>query len=141
MKKLLAKLGIYDKESFWKFCVQFFKFGIVGLSNTGISLAIYYLFIWMNPGWYLWGNVVGWVIGVANSFFWNRKYVFQDTKGNAWVLVGKTYLAYSISFFVGMALLFAQVEWLCISEALAPILNLFVIVPLNFLVNKYWTFK
>ena len=40
--------------------VQFIKFAIVGASNTLVSLAIYYFFLWLDPSWYLWGNVVGW---------------------------------------------------------------------------------
>jgi len=33
------------------------------------------------------------------------------------------------------------VEIAGIPETLAPILNLCITIPLNFLVNKYWTFK
>ena len=141
MKKLLAKLGIYDKESFWKFCVQFLKFGIVGLSNTGISLAIYYLFIWMNPGWYLWGNVVGFIVSVANAYFWSRRYVFRESKEGFWQGLAKSYMAYGGSFLLATGLLYAQVEWLGVSTVIAPVINLLVTIPLNFLVNKYWTFK
>ena len=57
---------------------QFIKFGIVGVSNTAISLAIYYIIYWINPKWYMIGNVAGWVISVANAFFWNNKYVFKS---------------------------------------------------------------
>ncbi len=37
--------------------LQFVKFGIVGVSNTLVSLGVYYVFIWIDPAWYLLGNV------------------------------------------------------------------------------------
>ena len=33
---------------------QLIKFGIVGVSNTAISLIVYYIFIWINQQLYLW---------------------------------------------------------------------------------------
>lgn len=140
MKALLARLGIKDTASFRRFIIQFVKFGIVGFSNTIISLAIYYVFIWVNPNLYLFGNIVGFVVSVANAFFWSRRYVFTDNKENPWKLLAKSYLAYGISFLLAICLLYIQVEWLGVSKMIAPVVNLLVTVPLNFLVNKFWTF-
>ena len=42
IKRLLDKFNIHSKEDFWKFVWQFVKFGLVGVSNTLISLAVYY---------------------------------------------------------------------------------------------------
>ena len=141
MKALFARLGIVDRNSFVKFCLQFVKFGIVGLSNTIISLAIYYLFIWINSDWYLLGNVSGFVVSVANAFFWSRRYVFKDSHESFLRGLLKSYLAYGVSFVFAIGLLFVQVEWIGISKVLAPILNLIITIPLNFLINKYWTFR
>jgi len=141
VKSLLAKFGVHDKESLWKFCIQFIKFGIVGLSNTAISLLVYYLFIWLNPDLYMAGNVVGFVVSVANAFFWSRRYVFKDSQESFWKALFKSYLAYGGSFLLSTALLYIQVEWLDISKMLAPVFNLLTTVPLNFIINKFWTFK
>ena len=140
MKALLAKMGIHDRKSFWNFCVQFIKFGIVGLSNTAISLSIYYVFIWINPDLYMLGNVAGFIISVANAFFWSRKYVFKDSEEGFWKALLKSYLAYGGSFLLATGLLYLQVEWLSVSKMIAPVLNLLITVPLNFIVNKFWTF-
>ena len=141
MKRLLAKLGITDRESLWKVCVQFLKFGIVGLSNTAISLAVYYLFLWIDPKLYMVGNVVGFIVSVANAFFWSRRYVFEGAQESFWKGLLKSYIAYGGSFLLATALLYVQVERLGISREIAPILNLIITIPLNFLVNKFWTFK
>ena len=141
MRTLFEKFCIHDHKRFNKLCVQFVKFGSVGLLNTGISLAIYYLFIWIDATLYLWGNVVGFLISVANAYFWNQRYVFTNSKLHIWKTLFKSYLAYGGSFLLATAFLYVQVEWLGVSKTIAPVINLVVTIPLNFLVNKFWTFK
>lgn len=124
--------------------VQFIKFGIVGVSNTAISLVIYYLFIWLNPALYIVGNTVGWVVSVANAFFWNNRYVFHSEnngKGALLKKIGKTYLSYGATFLLSTLLLYLQVDVAGWSEQIAPLVNLLITIPLNFLLNKFWTFR
>lgn len=124
--------------------LQFLKFGIVGLSNTLISLLVYYIFIWMNGAWYQIGNAVGWVVSVANAFYWNNKYVFADGKSGVWKTVkklGKTYLSYGATFLLSVFLLYLEVDIWGWSSVVSPLINLLVTIPLNFLLNKFWTFQ
>ena len=124
--------------------IQFIKFGIVGISNTILGLSIYYLFIWINKDLYQVGNVVGWLISVAWSCYWNNRFVFTQEK-NGWVLLlkrlGKSYISYGVTLVLSIVFLHIQIETLRWSEAIAPIVNLLITIPLNFLMNKYWTFK
>ncbi len=120
---------------------QFIQFGIVGISNTLISLSIYYLFILINMKWYLIGNTVGFIISVANSYYWNNKYVFKAAKRNHIKALLRTYLSYGVTFLLGTVLLYIMIEILGIPAAIAPILNLCITVPPNFLLNKFWAFK
>lgn len=138
---MFKKLGITDRDSFIKFVTQFVKFGIVGFSNTAISLGIYYLFIFINKDLYLIGNAVGFVVSVLNSYYWNSKYVFKKTEEGHLKPILKTFTAYGGTFILGTALLLVMVELLSVSEKIAPIINLVITVPINFLVNKFWTFK
>ena len=41
MQKLLALLGAKSKEEFLALLAQFIKFGLVGVSNTAVSMAVY----------------------------------------------------------------------------------------------------
>ena len=119
--------------------IQFIKFGIVGLSNTFIGLGIYYLLLWIGAN-YLICNAVSWVISVFNAFYWNNKYVFKNE--NTWFnALIRTYISYGVSFLVSTVLLYVFVEWCGISKVLAPVVCLVVTIPLNFLLNKFWTFK
>ena len=45
MQKLLALLGAKSKKEFVALLAQFIKFGLVGVSNTAVSMAVYYIFV------------------------------------------------------------------------------------------------
>lgn len=66
-----------QNEKLREWLAQFVKFGLVGAANTLLSLGINYLFIWIDPSLYLWGNFVGWAVSVLNAFYWNNRFVFQ----------------------------------------------------------------
>ncbi|MDR3541819.1 MAG: GtrA family protein [Desulfosporosinus sp.] len=137
----LSKLKIHSKEDFNSFVKQFAKFGLVGVLNTSISLAIYYAFLFINPTLYILGNTVGFVVSVLNSYYWNNKYVFQKSEQGHSKTILKTFMAYGLTFVLGTILLFLMVEILGIAKYLAPIINLVITIPLNFLINKFWAFK
>lgn len=131
------------KASSKRFVLQFIKFGIVGVFNTLVSLVVYYVFLWIDPRLYLLGNVAGWIVSVANAFFWNNKYVFQSQSSDMGTFLkklGKTYLSYGATFLLSTVLLYLEVSVLNWSVVVSPILNLVITIPLNFLLNKFWTF-
>ena len=141
MNSALDKLKEINKNNWKEVIVQFIKFGIIGASNTIISTAIYYIFIFIDPALYFVGNVVGWVISVFNSFYWNNRFVFKDSEFSWWKKLIRTYIAYGGSFIVGSITLVIMIEMLHISTWLAPWINLVITIPLNFVLNKFWAFK
>ena len=127
-----------------KALIQFVKFGIVGVSNTLIFLAIYYIFLYINERLYLAGNIVGWVVSVVNAFFWNNNFVFSSensSRKSTMVKLGKTYLSYGATFLISTTLIYVEVDVLNWPAALCPVLNLLITIPANFLLNKLWTFR
>ena len=133
-----------DKKKMWfQSLIQFIKFGIVGLSNTLISYVVYLMGVRFGMH-YLLASVLGFVISVLNSFYWNNKYVFQqgDEERNLWLTLVKTFMAYAATGLVlANILLYIWVDILGISEYLGPIINLVITVPLNFVINKLWAFR
>lgn len=144
MKWLMNKLGVQNKTDLYKLLWQFFKFGLVGVSNTAVSLGVYYLVLWMNPELYMLGSVLGTVLSILNAFIWNDLFVFtgnpKDFK-SVMKRLGKTYVSYGGTSALSTALLWIEVEFLFVSELYAPIINLVITIPLNYLINKFWTFK
>lgn len=143
IKRFFAKLGVTDKASFWALFWQFFKFGLVGVSNTFVSLAVYYLFYWINEDLYMVGNVLGTILSIANAFIWNDLLVFKGNSRDFKSVIkrlGKTYISYGGTSILSSVLLWLEVTLLNISKVIAPIVNLVITIPLNFLINKFWTF-
>lgn len=128
------------KDKLFKLALQFVKFGIVGVSNTLVSLAVYYIFLWLGWNMYL-GNALGFVMGTLNAYFWNSRFVFKkgQKEKNSSVVI-KTYLSYGFSLLLSEGLLFVWVELLSISDTVAPLINLLITVPLNFVMNKLWVY-
>jgi len=121
---------------------QFIKFGLVGVSNTVLALAVYYVLLFFGMH-YLLANVFAFAISVLNAYFWNSKFVFKQNnlKTGRFRRLAKVYVSYGLTFVLSMVLLYVMVDIFGVSELLAPILNLCVTVPLNFLLNRFWAFK
>ena len=137
MKQLLENPIV---QKWW----QFIKFGIVGVSNTLISLAVYEVCIALGVH-YLLADPIGLVISVVNAYYWNNRCVFGDGQKKPFShhvrMYFKSLAAYGGTFVMNLLLLMLWVEIVGIPEWLAPFINLAVTIPINFLVNKYWTFK
>lgn len=90
-------------------------------------------------------NVASFLLSVLWSFFWNNKFVFKtenNEKRSVAKTLLKTYVAYGFTGIVLNNILgFVWISCLGISKYIAPIFNLFISVPLNFFINKFWTFK
>lgn len=141
-------LSVLDKN--WEGFMQFVKFGIIGLSNTVISyilnVAVLLILSPFSVSWdFFAGNMVGFLLSVLWSFYWNNRFVFTMQEGqqrSIWKALLKTYLAYG---FTGI-ILNNILSWLWItkfgiSKFIAPVINLIVSVPLNFIINKLWAFR
>ncbi|MBP3646801.1 MAG: GtrA family protein [Clostridia bacterium] len=123
---------------------QFVKFGIVGVSNTAISYAVYLLCVKLGVH-YVIADGLGLVISTINAYYWNNRCVFGDgtkkTFREHFVTWLKTLTAYGGTFVLNSLMLILWVEILHVPEAFAPLLNLLITIPVNFVINKYWTFR
>lgn len=150
------------KKGFW----QFVKFSLVGVSNTLISEGVYALLVYFKVH-YLLAQLIGFSLSVLNAYYWNSRYVFADNGAERvwWKMLAKTYLAYFGGYLVNAFLLIFWIDILHISSWMEPAagwfaghgiesfdaqflgsvlaagINLLITVPMNFVVNKYWTFR
>ena len=128
----------------WKSIKQFIKFGLVGLSNTAVAYVVYAACIFVGLNYFI-ANFLGFVISVYNAFYWSNKYVFpasEQEKRNKWLTLLKTYAAYSITgVFLNSGLLYLFIDCWHINSYLAQAICLLFTVPLNFILNKFWSFK
>ena len=150
MKTVSKWLHINVSDTVLESLVQFIKFGIVGVSNTLISYILNILVLMalssFHVHWdYIVGNLVAFFLSVLWSFYWNNKYVFTLEEGKTRSIgkaLLKTYISYSITgIFLTNILSYVWIDMLNISKYIAPLINLIISVPLNFIINKFWAFK
>jgi len=143
-------LHIPLKENTLQSLVQFVKFGLVGVTSTAVSYGINILVLKLlqpyHLSWdYVAGNVVAFVLSVLWSFYWNNKYVFRKGEGqkrNLGKALLKTYVAYGLTGIVlANVLSWVWINVFGISKYVAPLVNLVISIPLNFIINKFWAFR
>ncbi|MFT3751937.1 MAG: GtrA family protein [Paludibacter sp.] len=123
-----------------KFLIQFIKFGIVGVSNTLLTLIT----IWILLKVFLWSdyasNIIGYIVGLVNSFIWNRKWTFNSsTKVKDTIL--KFIITFAISYCIQLGFLYILLHYSNIDSYFCQILSTGFYTIVNFLFNKFYTFK
>ena len=140
------------KQTKKELLIQFIKFGIVGVTNTLVSYVINVAVLFVLgrvqifQRWdYIIANTVAFILSVLWSFYWNNKAVFKAEEGehrNIGKALLRTYASYAFTgLFLSELLLLLWVRVLGVSEYVAPIINLLVTVPLNFIIQKFWAFR
>ena len=129
--------------------VQVLLFALVGFSSALVNLGIYNLVLWGLQAWHLFpgfdfliAQFLGFVISVAWAFFFNRRYVFR-VPGAPWKeSLIKVYITYSLTG-IGLSSLLSLlwVHVLHIPKEIVTVLNDALCFPVNFLLNKYWSFR
>ncbi|NRD76688.1 GtrA family protein [Bacillus sp. BRMEA1] len=117
---------------------KFLKFGTVGIFNTLITIGFFSLFVHLGMN-YIAANVVSYFIGMINSFFWNKNWVFQVQTGQLSLFL-KFMLVNLVTLGFNTACLYILVDHLQIQSILAQIFSTGFGLILNFGLNKKWTF-
>jgi len=117
---------------------QILKYAYVGILNTFIGLATIFFFISIGLNAYL-SNVLGYIVGLINSYTLNKKYVFKSKKKD----IKEFYyfiISFLFSYLVNIILLFLLTNTntnLYVSQFLSMI----AFAICNFAINKLITFK
>jgi putative flippase GtrA len=113
---------------------ELIRFLLGGLLNTIITYLIYlYLIIFFN---YLFAFSVTFLIGIVFAFIINSMYVFKTPlKLRRFIQYP---VIYSMQYFLGLIILFLLVNYFHISQLLAPLFNIFILVPFTFILNRHF---
>jgi putative flippase GtrA len=149
---------------------QFIKFGLVGVSNTVVSLSVYMICCHVIGTNVHIANAMGFVISVSWAYFMQSRFVFKEDETKEkrvwWKALIKTYVAYSFTglFLTELLLIFwlnivnlsqyitPLAMWLKtninltmsnvkLAETIVPFMNMVVTIPINFCVNKFWAYR
>jgi putative flippase GtrA len=122
---------------------QVLKFIFVGLGNTLVDAGLYFALTSGAPAFLvprLAAKGVSYLAGVANSFYWNRRWTFRSTRP-----AGQTFLPFLAVNLAGLglnvALLHVALAWVGLPEVAAVAVATGGVVLLNFSISKYVIFK
>ncbi len=124
----------------YRFFERFIKFSIVGLINTAIYFAVYYLLLYFKVH-HLLANTAGYFAGSINGYLLSRFWVFKDTSDGSKQSVLKFYVVYGSSLLLSNGLVALFVDVMGISDKIAPILTICFTTPYNYFLQKIWTFR
>lgn len=128
---------------------QLVKFCIVGIGNTLVSICVTYTAIFILKRFFNAYSILslnlcttlGYILGVLNSFFWNKKYVFKNSHEEVRKTLAKTFVCYGITYIISLLIMNFFVEFCGLPKVIAPILRLIVTIPINFIANKFWAYR
>lgn len=138
------------KEETYIVLLQFAKFGIVGLTNTLVYYFVnLFAMLLAKPVFpnmdYVIGNIAGFIISVLWSFYWNNCFVFKKEKAekrNMWVALAKAYASYAFTgIILSNVISYVLIDLFFVSKYIVPLINSLIGVPINFVLNKIWTFN
>jgi putative flippase GtrA len=119
--------------------LQFVKFGIVGVSNTLISFAVYTLLLKVFGVWYVAASGIGFGVGAVNGFLWNRAWTFRGHVGDALTPV-RWFVVQSCGLLLDLGLVYVLVDGVGLDELVGQALTTAIVTVLTFFVNRAWTF-
>ncbi len=120
--------------------VQFVKFGIVGVSNTLLTLAVYTVLLKVFGVWYLAASAIGFAVGATNGFLLNRRWTFREHVGDALTPV-RWGVVQSGGLGINEALLYLLVHDGHLDKLVAQVCATAVVTVTTFIVNRAWTFR
>lgn len=118
---------------------KFIRFSIVGISNTIISILVYDLLVYLG-GQFIVSNIVSFMIGILNSYFWNTRWVFKINESKNSGIIFKFITVNLVVLAINSICLFLLVNRLFLNVYIAQIIVTMFCVAINFLLNKNWTF-
>ncbi len=120
--------------------VQFVKFGIVGVSNTVLTLAVYTLLLKVVGVFYLAASAIGFIVGAVNGFLLNRRWTFRGHVGDALTPV-RWGVVQSCGLAVNEGLLYVFVHDAQLDKLIAQVCATAVVTISTFFANRAWTFR
>jgi putative flippase GtrA len=120
--------------------IQLVKFGIVGVSNTLLTFAVYTLLLKVFGVWYLAASAIGFGAGAVNGFLLNRRWTFRGHVGDALTPVRWT-IVQGCGLGINEGLLYVFVHDARVDKLLAQAFATAVVTITTFSANRAWTFR
>jgi len=128
---------------FYRFAknIEFFRYFLVGIAATAVDWGIFYFLAVMNNVFYQLALIVALSVGSLTNFSLNKVFTFR-CKSRMLVQQMSVYIGVVVvSFATSSAIMFLFVDMLLLEKMLSRILTTFVMLVINYLLQKYITFN
>ena len=119
---------------------QLAKFGIVGVTNTIVTLGAIYLLYTFTPFHYYITNGIGYFLGFVNSFVLNKLWTFK-AKGVIYRELFLFVIVFLVSYGVQLGVLHILKAFLEVNLVVAQILAMVFYTLTNYTGNRLFTFR
>ncbi|MBN2656110.1 MAG: GtrA family protein [Spirochaetales bacterium] len=127
------------REAFAASFREMFRFGLVGISNTLVTLSIIFILTKLFAVSYVTANAIGYAAGLINSFLLNRNWTFRS-RGHVGKQSFRFLFVFLICYGFQLALLIILREILSINPDPAQLVAMIFYTLLNYVLNKLFTF-
>jgi putative flippase GtrA len=120
--------------------VQLLKFGIVGGCGYAINLLVFERLAGSFGVHHTLAAIGAFCVAVCSNFAWNRYWTFGPGSGSAGFQALRFFTVSSLCLLINLAVLEAILSRTEVGQLSAQAIAVAVVMPINFLANKAWTF-
>jgi putative flippase GtrA len=117
---------------------QLAKFGLVGLSGYVVNLLVYAALLGIGAHK---AALISFVVSAANNYWWNRHWTFSEQKGHFAQQGLRFFVVALAALAVNQLWLLVFLDWLGWGKIVSQAIAIVLVMPLNFLGNKLWSFR
>ena len=120
--------------------VQLAKFCTVGATGYVVNLTVYALLLRALGVHYLLAAVCSFLVAVTNNYTWNRIWTFRGQRGHV-AYQGMRFLVVSVLALSANLAFLKTLVTLGVDKIPAQAVAIALVMPLNFIGNKLWSFR
>jgi putative flippase GtrA len=118
---------------------RFIKFGLIGVINTAITILSYSFFVYIMDINYILANIIAYMLGMINSFIWNKNWVFQVKESHLSIYVRFLIVNLAMLGFNTLGLI-VLVNTFQLNKLISQIVVVGLGMVINFFLTKTWAF-
>ncbi|MBV8078948.1 MAG: GtrA family protein [Actinobacteria bacterium] len=118
--------------------VQLGQFAVVGGVGYAINLVVYALLLGLGAHT---AAAISFVVSAASNYWWNRHWTFAHAKGHFGYQGMRFFTVSAVAFGANQLWLYLLLDLAGLGKVVAQAIAILLVVPLNFIGNKLWSFR
>jgi putative flippase GtrA len=120
--------------------VQLAKFSTVGASGYVVNLGVFSALL-LGADWHhRAAATASFLVAVTNNYTWNRLWTFRGQRGHV-AYQGLRFLVVAVCALVANLIVLETLIWIGLPKIPAQAIAIVLVMPLNFVGNKLWSFR